>query len=208
MPYGEFSLAEVKTKFGLTTAEWPDLFAGVPEVAPSPRLRSILDEFLPLALAINTEKAKSELLIAPLVLEVWSRLTGRMSLFSGVEFPVEPEVGLTGRCDFILSRSPEQEFITAPVMVIVEAKNDNPKDGFGQCAAGMVAARRFNDQKGTEVEVVYGAVSSGTLWRFLRLAADKTLTIDRWEYHLSQAPKLLGILHHIMAGPAAPAAAA
>ena len=71
-------------------------------------LRSVLDEYVPLAIVDRTEKARSELIIAPILVEV-RRLTGRrISLFSGIEFNVGAEAGLIGYCDFILSRSPLQ----------------------------------------------------------------------------------------------------
>ncbi|MBY0515239.1 MAG: hypothetical protein K2P78_15200 [Gemmataceae bacterium] len=207
MGYGEFTLKDVKARFGVETDEYQDLFAAVPPVAPSDLLRGTLDRALALAVAISTEKAKSELITAPVLLDVWSTLRPRVSLFSGNEFPVDPARGLTGYCDYILSRSHEQHYITAPVMVIVEAKNDLPVSGFGQCAAAMVAARLFNDREGSRVPAVYGACTSGTVWRFLRLDG-AVLAIDRKEYYIDQVGQILGILHHILREPAAPAAAA
>lgn len=207
MAYAEFTLRDVKTKFGLTTDETARLFTAVPEVAPSDRLASLLRDYTPVATAIGTEKAKSEYVVAPIMGEVLLGLFPRVSLFSGNEFPVDPADGLTGRCDFIFTRSPEQEYIAAPVLVVAEAKNDLPKNGYGQCAAGMVAAQRLNQREGAAVPVVYGASTSGSIWRFLKLEGS-TLSIDRDEYYLTQVGKVIGILHHILVGPAAPAAAA
>jgi hypothetical protein len=207
MAYGDFSLKDVKQKFGLTTVEDIDLFASVPEMAPGDRLSGWLRDFYPLAIAINTEKAKSEYLIAPILGELRLRLHPNISLFSGTEFPVDPAKGLSGYCDFILSRSPEQQFVTAPVLVIVEAKNDNPKNGFGQCAAAMVGAKTFNEKENTGVPAVYGASTSGTAWRFMKLEGS-ALNIDKKEYYFPEVNKILGILHYIMADPATPAAAA
>ena len=70
MAYSDFTLKEVKQRFGLTTAEETDLFVAVPEIEISALLQAILREYTPLALAINTEKARSELLIAPVFVEV------------------------------------------------------------------------------------------------------------------------------------------
>lgn len=207
MAYGDFSLKDVKNRFGLATNEDVRLFPGVPAVPPSDLLRAQLERFVPLAVSISTEKAKSELITAPILSDLWAALRPRISLFSGNEFPVDPQRGLSGYCDFILSRSSEQEYITAPVLVIAEAKNDLPKNGFGQCAAGMVGARLFNEKEGKPVPVVYGACTSGTAWRFLKLEGD-TLSIDRDEYYITQIEQILGILHHILTGPSVPAAAA
>ena len=94
--------------------------------------------------AINTEKARSELLFAPILLEVRRHLQYQISLFSGVDFNVAPEKGLAGFCDFILSRSTERYFIVSPVVTIVEAKNENIKSGLRQCVAEMMVAQIAN----------------------------------------------------------------
>src|SRR5947207_15847719 len=117
----------------------------------------LLPEFLPLALAINTEKARSELVIAPLLAGVRAQLGHRFSVFSGIDFTVDPAQGLAGYCDFILSRSPEQQLLRYPVAAIVEAKNENLKAGLGQCVAAMVGARLFNEREGQPIPVVFGA---------------------------------------------------
>jgi hypothetical protein len=197
MAYGDFSLSDVVTKFGLTTVDDTNLFATVPEALPSDLLRDLLARTTGVAMAIGTEKAKSELITAQVLFEVRERLRPRASLFSGNEFSVDPALGLTGYCDFILSRGHEQEFITAPVMVVIEAKNDNLKNGLGQCAAGMIAARVFNERKGNPVAAVHGAVTSGLHWRFLRLVGSE-LYLDKTEYHIRELPKVLGILFHVM----------
>jgi co-chaperonin GroES (HSP10) len=152
-----------------------------------------LERYTSLASLIGTEKAKSEFLIAPILAEVRDQVGNQIGLFSGTEFSVEPEKGLQGFCDFILSRSAEQLDVTAPVMTIVEAKNDNLKSGLGQCIAEMVAAQIFNDREGKPIEVIYGAVTSGTNWRFLRLQG-QTIEIDEAEYFINQIDQILGIL--------------
>jgi hypothetical protein len=207
MGYPDFSLKDVKQKFGITTTEDVDLFPSVPELPPDDRLRGLLRDYYPIAVAINTEKAKSELLIAPILTDIRIRLHNRVSLFSGTEFPVDPARGLGGYCDFILTRSPEQQFISAPVLVVVEAKNDNPKNGFGQCAAAMVGVQLFNEKEGTPLPAVYGAATTGTIWRFLKLEGG-VLYLDKREYYIPEVSKILGILHHILTGSDAPAAAA
>jgi hypothetical protein len=197
MAYSDFSLREVQQRFDLALAHPPDLFGAVAGVASSAVLQVNLADGLPLAQSINTEKARSEMLIAPILIEVRRQLHYQISLFSGVDFPVDPSQGLSGVCDFILSRSPEQLFIAAPLVTIVEAKNDNPKNGLGQCAAAMVGARLFNQREGNEVARVFGAATTGILWRFLQLEEDR-LAIDEREYFISPVDKILGILIHLL----------
>ena len=85
----------------------------------------------------------------------------QISLFSGTEFNVDQSKGLTGRCDFIISYSPKQLEVTASVVIIVEAKNDNIKSGLAQCIAEMVAAQLFNQQKNNQIFCIYGIVKTG-----------------------------------------------
>lgn len=203
MAYSEFDLAAVSTKLGATVADHPDLFAGAVAAPLSPPVAGLLQLYLPLAIANGTEKARSELLIAPVLADAREQLGRRVSLFSGWDFVVDKVKGLNGVCDYILCRSPQQEFITAPVAVIVEAKNENIKGGLGQCGAEMVAARLFNESAGSGAEPVFGCVTTGTVWRFLRLTGSELL-IDQKEYYLAMhADLILGILLSVLRGPAA-----
>jgi hypothetical protein len=193
MAYSDFTLAKVRQKLGLTIDESQSLFNLVPPVQPSELLLLTLREYLPLATAINTEKARSELLIAPVLTELRRQLKNQMGFFSGAEFNVDAARELQGYCDYILSRSPEQFYITAPVVTIVEAKNESIKSGLGQCIASMVAAQIFNQSSGNEIEVIYGAVTSGTNWRFMTLSGS-VVRIDSAEYFINEVDKILGIL--------------
>jgi hypothetical protein len=193
MAYSDFTLSEVARQLHLTIEEQHNLFTPVAEVAPSEYLQVFLEESLPLALALSTEKARSEMIIAPLLVEVRRRMQRHISLFSGVDFAVDTAQGLTGTCDFLLSRSREQLFVRAPVLIIVEAKNENIKAGLGQCGATMVAAQLFNARENPDLMRVYGAVTTGNLWKFLQLEGT-TLYIDSPEYYIEHIAKILGIL--------------
>ncbi|GAB4470771.1 MAG: hypothetical protein OHK0037_29680 [Elainellaceae cyanobacterium] len=193
MAYSDFTLAKVKSAFGLTTQERGSLFASIPAVSPSPALSQTLTEFTTLATSIGTEKARSEFLIAPILAEVRRQMHYRIALFSGVEFNVDAARGLQGFCDFILSASAEQLYIDTPVMTIVEAKREDIVGGLGQCIATMVAAQIFNAERDQPISRIYGAVTSGTNWRFLMLE-ETTVWIDSPEYYISQIGQILGIL--------------
>ena len=154
MAFSDFTLRDVTDRFGLAVVEVPDLFLDVPDFPPSPLMTAMLARFLPLALAIDTGKARSEYVVAPLLGELSLLIDPRVSLYSGISFPAVGETGLSGFCDFILARSPDRFVLRSPVAVIVEAKNDNIKSGLGQCVAAMLAARRFNEKDGTAVPVI------------------------------------------------------
>ena len=193
MAYSDFKLQEVVRKFGLSINEKVDLFADTPERESSTILDAILKTNIALALAINTEKARSEMIIAPVLIEIKNLFSEEISLFSGVDFNVEPEQGLNGVCDFIISKSPEQLFITSPIVTIVEAKNENIKVGLGQCVAEMIAAQLFNQKEGNDIDVIYGIVTTGNMWKFLKLQ-NQIVYIDFSEYYIKDIQKILGIL--------------
>ena len=193
MSYSNFTLSKVKKDFSITTAETERLFSQIAPVQPSELLMLNLKENLSLATAINTEKARSELIIMPVLTEVRRILKGQVSLFSGAEFNVDLERGLNGTCDFILARSPEQFFITKPVITIVEAKRENIPSGLGQCIAAMIAARQFNEQEGEPIDIIYGVVTTGTDWKFLKLI-QQVAYIDSSNYFISEVDRILGIL--------------
>jgi hypothetical protein len=202
MAYSDFTLAELKLRFQLTVDESSNLFAGTPEVDLPAVLSDTLARYLPLAVNVNTEKARSELVIAPVLVEFKLLHRDRVSLFSGIEFTVDEAAGLKGRCDYILSRSPEQLALTAPVCVLVEAKNENIVAGIPQALAEMVAAQKFNAQQKLPEEAVHGAVTTGVLWRFLRLEGTKA-SVDVVEYPIQSLRKIFGILTAIALGGAA-----
>ena len=197
MAYCDFTLPDIKRQLHCIIDATTDLFASVGEVRGSPWLHETLRETLPLALAVHTEKSRSALLIAPMLVELRKLAQHQVSLFSGIDFSVDPGQGLNGVCDFIVSQSPEQLFVSAPVLIIVEAKNENIKGGLAQCIAAMIAARLFNDREGSVVAAVYGAVTTGTNWRFLKLEPG-TVYIDQREYYIDSVEKILGILASIV----------
>jgi fido (protein-threonine AMPylation protein) len=193
MAYSDFKLSEVIQKFGLKINEQSGLFANVHEEDYSDLLATILRENVDLAVSINTEKARSEMIISPILLEIRRKLNYEISFFSGVDFNVDSQNGLNGFCDFLISLSKEQLFIRAPIITLVEAKNENLKSGLAQCIAEMVAAHLFNEQQGNSIKIIYGAVTIGTIWQFLKLE-EKVVSIDLSEYYIRDVKKILGIL--------------
>ena len=196
MAYNNFTMAKALTELQLVKEE-ADLFSAIaPHTLPAHLLHS-LEAGKNLALPLNTEKAKSEFIIAPLLLYVKSTLQNQVSLFSGVEFNVSAELGLTGVCDFIISRASSQYLLTAPLIAIVEAKNDNIHNGFGQCIAEMYAAQLFNQSDDSASERIYGIVTIGSAWHFLKLEG-KQITFDLAEYYIDNPQKIIGIILHII----------
>jgi len=193
MSYSDFDLRKVKQDLGVKLIEKEHLFSEIKSVEISPFLLDILKENVPLARAINTEKARSELIIANILVEIRKILKHQISLFSGIEFNVDKEKGLNGFCDFIISASQEQLILNRPIITLVEAKNENIINGLGQCIAEMVAASIFNQAENNPLKELYGVVTTGTVWKFLKME-NMNVFIDLDEYSIEHPDKIIGIL--------------
>ncbi|HZG40918.1 MAG TPA: hypothetical protein VEZ50_19745 [Nodosilinea sp.] len=201
MSYKDFTLEKVRKQFGLAIESNQDLFIRANQPLPlTQEFTNYLNYSVPLALSINTEKARSEMVIAPMLVQLKRLLNDQISLFSGVEFSVDPAQDLVGFCDFIISLSRQQLYISAPALIIFEAKNENIKGGLGQCLAAMVAARIFNEREGQPLPQIYGAVTTGNQWKFLRLS-DQTAYVDQRDYYIDQLETLMGILVSLVQPP-------
>ncbi|MEO0536504.1 MAG: hypothetical protein AAF215_21830 [Cyanobacteria bacterium P01_A01_bin.123] len=201
MSYREFTLEKLRKQFGLALESNQDLFsAAIHRVPLATPFIDYLNYSVPLALAINTEKARSEMIIAPMLVELKRLLQDQVSLFSGVEFNVDPDQELNGFCDFIISLSRQQLYISAPVLIVFEAKNENIKGGLGQCLSAMLAARIFNQREGQTIETIYGAVTTGNQWKFLSLE-NNIASIDLKDYYIDRLEDIMGILMGLVQPP-------
>jgi hypothetical protein len=202
MAYNQFTLQRVVADFGLKVNSVRDLFPAARPVPVPAAARHLLLRNTSLATTVNTEAARAQFLIGPLLAEVWAAADDRLALFVGTRFDVDEEAGLVGVCDYILGRPPQLHFVTAPVVMIVEAKNEDVPGGLGQCAAAMVAALRFNAARPPATDAIAGAVTDGERWRFLRLTGDR-LDIELGDRLIADPDRLFGILLHVAGVPAA-----
>ncbi|MGB7894442.1 MAG: hypothetical protein WCF82_21430 [Microcoleus sp.] len=193
MAYSDFSLEGAVKTFELKYSEVADLFGKEPNLECSQLLAETLKRSVPLGLASNTQKSRAEMITAPILIELREQLQNRISLFSGIDFNVDSERGLDGSCDFLIGNSSGLLLVVAPVIIIVEAKPENLNSELGQCVAEMLGARIFNEREGNEIPGIYGAVTSGTTWKFLKLK-NQVIEIDLTEYYLTEVKKILGIL--------------
>ena len=193
MSYSQFNLEIVEGTFGLNIIESLELFTTILEVKISYLLKQCLQYNTPLALEIATKKARSQMIIKPILIKFKKQFDSNISLFSGREFNVDSQLGLIGFCDFIISKSPEQLYLDTPVVVLVEAKNEKIVGGLGQCIAEMVAAEIYNQQDGKDIPFIYGAVTTGLGWKFLKLE-NNLVFIDVENYYIKDSRKIVGIL--------------
>jgi hypothetical protein len=196
MAYSDFTLRLLRKRFGITATDAVDLFADVPPLPPTEFFRTLLQRHLPIVRGIGTEKVRSEMIIAPLLVELREQSGHQIAVFSGAEFGVDVAQGLAGFCDFLVSRSPTLLAVTAPALAVVEAKREDLTAGVAQCIAEMYAATLFNAQNDEPRPYLYGAVTSGTNWRFLRLDGLHA-EVDLQEYFIEDVAKILGILRYM-----------
>ena len=192
MPYSSFTVAQVKRQFDLNVIKGI-FFTDLPLLSPRTWFLEYLQESASFAAGQGSEKVRSELIIAPLLFELRILLDRQIGLFSGVDFSIDVESGLNGVCDFLLTRSTDELVIEAPAIILIEAKKGELSGGWGQCAAEMIAAQKFNQASRQEIPTIYGSVTTGTQWQFLKLSG-KDLTIDTTEYSLDPIERILGIL--------------
>ena len=200
MAFSDFDLRGAVNAFGLTVDHSRDLFADIQEMTPTPFLGVWLAEFAQVALGMGSETARREFIITPFLAEAKRRAVGPVHVHPGISVDVDRSRGLAGFCDYVVARSEEYFYLRSPLVAVVEAKRDDLNAGYGQCAAAMVAIRLFNEKDATPVPAEYGVVTSGSIWRFLKMTGP-TLHIDAREYYLADAAKILGILVHIFGPP-------
>lgn len=196
MAYSDFKLGDVKRLFGLVEKRTA-LFENIQPIEMSNWLKETLDTGLHLALATISEKARSEFIIVPILFEVHKRNKKAFAIYSGENLDVDKEKGLVGECDFILAKGEIAHTIQAPIFSLVEAKKKDIGLGLGQCVAQMVGAKLFNEQEGNSINTLFGCVTTGEDWQFLKLEGN-TLFIDNKRYYLDNITVILGILQKIV----------
>jgi hypothetical protein len=176
-----------------------DLFAGqtIAAVQPSNMLSEILESANEVSL--DTEKARSEFIIAPILRELQKNNKTVFAVYSGFNFDVDTEKGLQGFCDYLLARLPLRVVPDSPIIAVVEAKlNGSLSAAVPQCVAEMYATRIWNEKRNEPTETIYGMITTGDNWLFLRYKEGMTIEVDRNVFPLKQIPELLGVLQHIV----------
>jgi hypothetical protein len=196
MAYSDFTFTKLQVKFGIGQQSI-HLFKNIKIIPQKPSKRLLEDVNEGREMPIYSEKAKSEALIFPIIREI-KRKNAHISIFSGYSFNVDIENELSGAPDFMISAKPNIVEPQRPIFCLLESKNKTPEEGFAQCAAEMYAARCFNQQTDEHLDVIYGAVTNAFDWVFLKLE-NNIIYIDIDRYFLNELPKLLGILHFIVA---------
>lgn len=196
MSYKKFTLAKLKSQFNIQVQK-QSLFSDIEieKITPSAWLEETLN--LAKIIAVSSEKAKSELIIMPILAEITKQNSDKVSLYSGVMLNADAKQGLNGECDFVFSNKAHSYFLESPIFALVEAKNDNVDYGLPQCIAQMLGAAVFNQAQALNIPTIYGCVTTGNDWLFLKQQG-QDIFIDDQRYYLDNLSGLLGIFQHIV----------
>ncbi len=187
MAYTDFTLETAERELGIT----PHRRILFPDLQPAPVLPWLREALnYGTQLALLSEKARSEFIVAPILVAVRKLSGERISILSGERLDVDAARKLMGECDFILSLSEPLPLLRAPLLTIVEAKRHDIESGLGQCAAQMVAVQIFNERSGQVLPAAYGCVTTGEAWQFLRLVGTE-LTLDQNRFYLDNVGAIL-----------------
>jgi hypothetical protein len=171
------------------------LFDPQPTLAPSAHLLETLA--MGYETALVSEKARSENIVNPILLEIKKHYNHSFSIFSGVRLNADAAQGLNGECDFIVAAKKSSYIIQAPILALVEAKNNDIEIGIPQCIAQMLGAEIYN-QKQQKKAIIYGCVTTGEDWQFLKLQQNNHIIIDSKRYYLNKIEEILGALQSII----------
>jgi|AntRauTorckE5430_2_1112549.scaffolds.fasta_scaffold31747_2 hypothetical protein len=192
--YSHFSLEDISNQFGILNKR-QRLFDNIIEIPPSDWLNNSLSiaEELP----IKSEKARSEMIVVPILVELRKLNNKYFTIYSGETLTADAEKGLKGECDFILAKDTGSFNINTPIIQVVEAKKNDVEIGIPQCAAQLIGANIYNQQRNTNLEQIYGCVTTGDIWQFLKLENNEIL-IDTRRYYLGNVAELLGVFQQII----------
>ncbi len=192
MAYSEYTLLQIEEEFGIKN-QITNLFDKIDPIEPSDWLLNLLQ--IAKELPVKSEKAKSEMIVMPILVELRNSNNKYFTIYSGDSLNIDDR--LKGECDFIISKDTRSFDINYPIIQVVEAKKNDIEIGIPQCAAQMVGAKKYNEKRGNKsINTVYGCVTTGDDWFFMRLT-DK-IEIDDEKYYLGNLPQLLGIFQHIL----------
>ncbi len=114
----------------------------------------------------SSEAARCENVIYPVLREVCKKYIKQYSLWSHKTI-IADEI-LAGTPDYMIAKRSElgKNVLGFPLILVVEAKQNDFKKGWGQCLAELVAAQKLNENK---EKAIYGIVTDAETWQFGKL---------------------------------------
>lgn len=194
MSYRNFTLERIEAEFGIKNQMDTLIPQKVLLVQPSETLRQAL--LVAQDLSLRSSKANGEAVILPILLDLRARNERFFTIHSGSPLIADEEQALEGDCDFILAKESNSFTMTMPFFTIVQAEKGDMDSAIPQCAAQMIATKIFNVKRGTPIETVYGCVTTGKIWTFMKVT-DKVY-IDKKTYYTDSINDLLSAFQGII----------
>lgn len=196
MAYRKFKLTELETKFGIQNRliRWLDS-SNIASIEPSNLLKMNIDRAT--LAPLSTEKAVSERVISPIMTEILELNTDKIQLFSGEIINADEDNGLNGEIDFLFNYRPHSPTPEIPIFSITESKIGLLHKAWGQAAAQMLGVSIFNQKLNHPLDIVFGSVTDGNSWQFMRLEKN-IISIDSRVYTLTELPIILGIFQYFI----------
>jgi hypothetical protein len=195
MAYRDFKMKDLKAKFGIQEIG-TQLFDRdkIKHIEPSDKLKSDLEEadFI----SLSTEKAVSERIIAPIIVELVKLNKDFIQIYSGEN--IKTENGLSGQIDFIIDCLPITMLPRKPYFIVVQSKIGFVFKGFDKAIAQALGIHLFNKlNKKTDNQIVYAIATDGKFWNIGKLE-DNNFYIDTEHFSTYELPLLLGALQEIV----------
>lgn len=188
--FSSISLQELRKDFGIHIIRG-NIFEACLPVVPDAVLLQVLERRK--YISLRTEKALSEALIAPVLMEIARLNEDKISLFSGESIEADKTQGLVGELDFAFTRNPHAYLLETPILATVEAKKQDFEAGFVQCVAQLIGIQKLNEQEQKALPTLFGCVSTGYEWQFLKLEG-RNVTTETDRLPIEEIGKILGLL--------------
>jgi len=117
MSYSNFTFNKLKEKYGIDVGN-KDLFKSkkIENLQPSAFLSEALGDIT--IMPLNSEKAKSEILIYPIIRELKGN-NSSIRIFSGYAFNIKGQKDLNGVLDFLISAKAQTVELNSPIFCLV-----------------------------------------------------------------------------------------
>jgi hypothetical protein len=194
MAYTDFTLEIIEENFGVINRK-EILFPSIKPIPISPFLQDALETAA--ELPIRSEKAKSEGVVFPVLVELRKRNDKYFTIYSGDSLNVDDTKGLRGECDFIIAKDVKSFSVNYPILQVVEAKRHDIELGIGQCAAQLIGAKIFNEKRNIHLPMIFGCVTNKAEWKFLKLE-NNIAYIDERTYSFAEMSEILGVFQFII----------
>ena len=194
MAFTDFkSIAQVQQEYNIRYSE--ESFISYFDLKPSEHFREEFEFNLENIDVFTSEASRCENVIYPILREVYKSFVDKYTLWSHKSISYDNK--LTGTPDYLISTRSElgKTILGFPLVVVVEAKQNNFIEGWGQCLAELIAAQKMNKN---EEKPIYGIVTDGELWQIGRLLLD-IFTKEKTRIAITDLDKLFGAIAFLLA---------